>query len=93
MNAGERARVVFAGQVQGVGFRYTTIDVASSFAVTGYVRNQRDGTVELVAEGERAEIEALVEAVAERMGHYIRDRNITWWPATGEFADFGVRFA
>ena len=93
MNASERAVVVFTGQVQGVGFRYTTLHVASEFKVTGYVRNQRDGSVELVAEGERLEVAAFLEAVAERMRHTLRDSHVTWAPATGEFADFGVRFA
>ena len=46
-----RRRVLFSGRVQGVGFRYTTEAVASRFQVTGWVRNVRDGRVELVAEG------------------------------------------
>jgi acylphosphatase len=94
MDATERvqARVVFAGRVQGVGFRYTTMDVAASFDVTGYVRNLRDGTVEMVAEGTRAQVEALVEAVSERMRRYVHHRLVTWEPATGQFRDFDLRF-
>ena len=46
----------FSGHVQGVGFRYTVADVAEDFDVRGYVRNLPDGRVELVAEGDEAEI-------------------------------------
>ncbi|HPD17009.1 MAG TPA: acylphosphatase [Planctomycetota bacterium] len=88
---GARARVVFRGQVQGVGFRYTARRAAESFAVTGYVQNEPDGSVELVAEGERDEIEAFLGAVAREMAPYIRSREVTWSVATGEFHGFGVR--
>ena len=87
-----RARVVFTGRVQGVGFRYTTVHIASGYAVTGYVLNQGDGSVELVAEGERAEIESFVDSVSQRLARYVRGRDVTWSRATGEFSDFGVRF-
>ena len=89
--ARERAHVVFVGRVQGVGFRYTTVQVAASYAVTGTVQNLRDGSVELVAEGERAEVEAFLRAVTDRMGGYIQDAELTWGRATGEFEDFDVR--
>jgi len=88
-----RAWVVFRGDVQGVGFRYTTRHVASGYDVTGYVENESDGSVELVAEGERAEVEAFVDAVTERMGRHIRDRAVEWGPAEGDFDGFEVRFA
>ncbi len=86
-----RVRLLYTGRVQGVGFRYTTSQVAAGHAVTGFVRNLPDGRVELVAEGEPAELDHLVAAVAERMaGHIDRvDRHSS--PATGEFAGFAVR--
>ncbi|MBL8829940.1 MAG: acylphosphatase, partial [Planctomycetaceae bacterium] len=46
-----RRRVLFHGRVQGVGFRVTTRSIAQRFAVTGWVRNLPDGSVELLAEG------------------------------------------
>ena len=88
-----RARVGFRGEVQGVGFRFTTRRIASGFSVTGYVKNEGDGSVELVAEGARGEVEAFVEAVTERMGSFIDRREVAWGPATGEFREFGVRFS
>ena len=64
-------RVYYSGTVQGVGFRYAALGLASRFAVTGYVRNLPDGRVELVAEGERDHVEGLLNAVARRMAGYI----------------------
>lgn len=88
-----RARAVFRGHVQGVGFRYTARRVAESFAVAGYVENEPDGSVELVAEGERGEVEAFLGAVAREMAPYIRSREVAWSVATGEFDGFGIRHA
>ena len=88
-----RATVEFRGTVQGVGFRYTTAQAASGFAVTGHVRNESDGSVTMVAEGERAEIEALIAAVQDRMRGYVRDTRVAWSAATGEFDDFAVSFS
>jgi acylphosphatase len=87
-----RWTVLFSGHVQGVGFRFTTISTARDFAVTGYVRNTRDGRVELVAEGAPGEVEGFVQAVEDEMGGYIRGRDLDTGPATGEFPDFGVRY-
>jgi Acylphosphatases len=56
----ERRRVVVHGFVQGVGFRFAVERAARSRGVAGWVRNQLDGTVEAVFEGEPEDVEALV---------------------------------
>jgi acylphosphatase len=58
----ERRRVVVYGFVQGVGFRFSVERAALSRGVAGWVRNRPDGAVEAVFEGEREDVEALVEA-------------------------------
>ena len=58
-------QILFAGNVQGVGFRYTMKRVAKGFDVTGWVRNLADGRVELQASGEPAELAAFVEAIGQ----------------------------
>jgi len=88
-----RARVVFRGRVQGVGFRFTARQVASGYAVSGYVENEPDGSVELVAEGDRGEVEAFIEAVVREMGPFIRQREVSWGAPTGRFDGFGIRHA
>ena len=87
-----RVEVVYEGHVQGVGFRATVCSVAAGLDVTGYVRNRWDGTVEMVAEGEREEIEKLMAGVRLRMAGYIRDEKVSWSVARGEFSDFDVRY-
>ena len=87
-----RACVTYRGHVQGVGFRYNVRSVASSFDVVGYVKNITDGSVELVAEGEKPELAALIEAVDSRMSGFVRERNIYWQAAAGGFKGFEIRF-
>jgi acylphosphatase len=60
-----RRRVVAHGLVQGVFFRDTVRRHAQSRGVAGWVRNNRDGTVEAVFEGEPGAVERLVSFVHE----------------------------
>jgi len=92
MASPERRHVFYSGHVQGVGFRYTATRVASEFRVTGFVRNLPDGRVELVAEGEPAELGRLLDRIAEVMERHITNSEIRSGEATGEFADFDIRF-
>ena len=54
-------RIIVHGQVQGVFFRGWTVEVARSLGVKGWVRNRRGGDVEILAIGEPAAVEALIE--------------------------------
>ena len=81
----------FSGNVQGVGFRFTARHVAQNFDVGGYVRNLDGGRVEVVAEGEREEIERFLAALEQKMEGFIRQRTDSDMPATGQFLDFQVR--
>ncbi len=66
------AKVFFSGRVQGVGFRYQTLQVARGYEVSGWVRNLPDGRVHLEAEGATDEVNAFIAAVQERMEGFIR---------------------
>ena len=66
------ATIFFSGRVQGVGFRYHTLQVAKEFDVSGFVRNLSDGRVQLEAEGNKAEVKAFVAEVKDRLGVFIR---------------------
>lgn len=90
--ASEQRIIKFRGNVQGVGFRYTTCRIANGYDVTGFVRNCPDGTVECVVEGERNEINAFLAELTDQMGYYVRDRNEQSAPASGSYHQFGVRF-
>jgi acylphosphatase len=58
-------QVLYEGNVQGVGFRYSVRQIAKGFDITGSVRNLRDGRVELLALGEADEVRAFVEAIGQ----------------------------
>lgn len=89
----QRAHVFYMGRVQGVGFRYSVREVACGFEVTGFVRNVPDGRVELVAEGEAAEAQAFLAAIHEtQLDNYIRTKDVSWQPATGEFTGFEIKY-
>jgi acylphosphatase len=84
-------RVRYQGRVQGVGFRYTAERLAAGFPVAGYVKNLRDGTVELVVEGEPDQVNAFLAAIAERMVDYITQATVSDEPCAG-YRDFEIRY-
>ena len=87
----QQLKILYAGHVQGVGFRYAAKRVAMGFEVSGQVRNLCDGRVELVAEGERAELEAFREAIRDSgLGSLVRQETLNWGAATGEFRGFEI---
>ena len=87
----QRREVRYRGEVQGVGFRYTTVRAARGYEVTGFVRNEPDGSVRLVVEGTPTEIEAFLRDLADGMSGNIRDVVLRELPATGEFSGFTIR--
>jgi acylphosphatase len=87
----QRLHVYYSGRVQGVGFRYTTKSVALGFEVTGTVRNLADGRVELVAEGDRPELEAFRRAIQDsEAGRFVRQEEAEWSEAKNEFRGFEI---
>ena len=65
--------ILFKGQVQGVGFRFTTQQAARELGLTGWVKNLPDGSVEVIAEGDTTTVMALLEELQDRFGGYITD--------------------
>jgi acylphosphatase len=87
----ERLHIFYSGRVQGVGFRYTTKVTAHGYEVTGVVRNLPDGRVELVAEGERDELEAFRLGVQDSAaGGFVRQEEVHWGTAKNEFRGFEI---
>jgi len=88
----ERVEVLYSGNVQGVGFRYTTRHIAHRFPVAGFVRNLSDGRVQLVAEGTPAVLDAFLDEVAAEFDQHIRQAQQQRGPATGDFVEFRIAF-
>lgn len=87
-----RAEIIVRGLVQGVGFRYYVFRKAHELELKGYVKNQMDGTVLTVVEGEKLNIEALFNYLKVGPMHAdVRDIKIVWRSFVGEFSNFEVR--
>lgn len=80
-------QVIYSGRVQGVGFRYSTKQIASGYEVVGSVKNLPDGRVELQAASQDAdELDAFLAAIDEsNLGSLIKEREVSVIPAiTGQ---------
>jgi acylphosphatase len=88
-----RLHTVVHGRVQGVNFRYYTVQAANRLGVTGWVANQWDGTVETVAEGPREKLDQLLTFLHRGPpSAWVERVDVDWQAPTDEFKDFRVRF-
>ena len=71
----KRKHIRVTGRVQGVGFRYTASQCASKVGVTGWVRNDYDGSVEMEVQGTDIQINTLFEMI-KNSSNYIDIENI-----------------
>ena len=83
--------VFFTGHVQGIGFRYTALQIAKEFEVAGFVGNLADGRVQLEAEGDAAEVADFIAAVEERMHGFIRKVERSAGSRAPQFRGFGLK--
>ncbi len=84
-------KILFTGQVQGVGFRRKAFELSKRFAVTGYVRNLPTGHVELVVEAEPDEAERFLDAIRGKLASCIESVNVSSMPLQN-FGEFKIRF-
>lgn len=92
MSAEKNLHATISGRVQGVGFRYFVQVKANTIAITGWVRNRWDGTVEVMAQGERKNLESFLSAIRKGpSGANVTNIEVEWLEQDGEFTDFRVR--
>jgi len=87
-----RYHLIIKGKVQGVGYRMSAYDAASELGITGWVRNRHDGSVEVLAERDKATLEQFI-LWAKKGPEYaevseVKTEELT---ATGEFIGFNIR--
>lgn len=86
-----RAHVYVNGRVQGVCFRSETREKALEHDVSGWVRNLLDGRVEAIFEGEKNQVDTLIEFCRNGpFGARVTNLLISWEDYTGEFRDFKI---
>lgn len=88
----KQVHLYYSGRVQGIGFRYTLQDIANYQNVWGWVKNLDDARVEVVAEAEEEALNNFLQQVNQHFSQNIKEVNIAWLPAGGEFRDFRVVF-
>ena len=86
----DRRKIIYTGNVQGVGFRYTAVRIARRFPVTGTVRNLSDGTVELVVEGSAAVVDEFLADVAARFANNIQNCQSAEFASDESFRKFQI---
>jgi acylphosphatase len=85
-------RAIVSGYVQGVGFRMWAQRRARALGLVGYARNLQDGSVEVVGDGSRAQLERYVATL--RRGPEsadVRSLQLRWETCAGEFDRFEIR--
>ena len=86
-----RLTVLYTGNVQGVGFRYTAKTVAAGFEIVGQIRNLPDGRVELIAEGLVDELNSYRSALRDSgLAGFIVDEQVKWEDAQNQFRNFEI---
>jgi acylphosphatase len=82
--------VYYTGQVQGVGFRATAVDIAGDYPVTGWVKNLADGRVQLLVEGPKESVEAFLKAIRTHWKDNIEKEQVEEPAATGKYTKFEI---
>lgn len=89
----ERVNIRVFGEVHYVGFRFSTIEVARDLGLVGWVKNESDGTVQIVAEGEKEKLENLVTwAKQGPLLARVEKVEANWEKATGEISGFEAQY-
>lgn len=84
--------IIFTGQVQGIGFRFTALDIANRYKLTGLVRNLPDGTVEMIAQGPSDDVADCIQDIKEAFEGYIRETKTEEIPPDPKYTNFKIAF-
>jgi acylphosphatase len=89
----ERVSIIVHGRVQGVFYRARAKEKAIELDLNGWVKNRIDGTVEIVAEGDKKELQRLVDWSKRGPTHaHVTRIEVEWQPFIGEFTHFTVKY-
>jgi len=91
-SASMRLEVTFFGRVQGVGFRATAKSLARDHDVAGWIRNEPDGSVRLVIEGEESAVQGFMDALRDRVSEFVREETVERKKDRGSYSGFEIRY-
>ncbi len=84
--------IMFSGSVQGVGFRFTALNVANRYHLTGYVRNLPNGSVEMLAQGPAEIIDSCVRDIEDSFAGYVRQTDTKPVTPDPKLTNFRITF-
>lgn len=85
-----RIQITYYGNVQGVGFRWNVMQIASFYSVTGYVKNLISGSVEMMVEGNKKEAFLMVAEVEDKLRDFWQSKETEERPSDPHFENFQV---
>ena len=86
-----RAHLSFKGYVQGVGFRYRAYHTATMYGLTGWVKNEWDGSVTVEVQGQRDAIDMFIQTVKEGRFIDVHDMTLATIPPKDEHS-FQIKY-
>ncbi|AVD56487.1 MAG: acylphosphatase [Weizmannia coagulans] len=94
MEQQETLHIIVSGRVQGVGFRYHTQFLAKQYNICGWVRNKDDGTVEVMAQGEKKEMEQFIRGLKKGPSRFakVTGMDIDYLQQQEQYRDFRVLY-
>jgi acylphosphatase len=84
--------IVFSGRVQGVGFRFSALNIANRYRLTGYVRNLSNGAVEMLAQGPEETIDNCIRDLQDSFAGYVRQMDVESVTLDPKLTDFRITF-
>ena len=88
-----RATIIIQGVVQGVGFRFFVIEKARENNVTGYVQNLPDGTVKVIAEGDKGLLQDFIGMLkVGPVSAHVTGLEVAWDNGESQFSTFDIRY-
>jgi acylphosphatase len=88
-----KAQIIVQGIVQGVSYRFFTVDMAKQYNIRGYCRNLPDGNVEVIAEGDEGMVNEFIKQL--KIGPpaaHVTSIDVKWDNTDSGFDDFGIRY-
>ncbi len=87
-----RYRINFTGRVQGVGFRYKATHIANTYRLTGFVKNEYDGSVTVELQGRQAEVDMFLQLLRQDRYIDIYDMDMELIPVEDDERGFGITY-
>ena len=88
----KRIELKIYGDVQGVSFRVQVHEIAKSLGLVGYVKNEPDGTVKIIAEGGEKGLKTFIKKCYTLANVIVEKINVEWKEGKGEFGKFVIKY-